>query len=386
MNQGGSGWAKATPNILAVHQGYELYGSDRTFISSVCALRRAYPGGALRIWLPREGDLAEALRERGFRVEIRPLWILRRANGLLGTFVHLLKLPIATSQALRAINQATLCYINTSVIVDYALAVRFASTPSIIHIHEIPTGMGMKIIRPIMRFARACLVFNSDATRRAFEPLDDQPNAVLLNGVPFRESQTPREPFSDPDARIRILMIGRINNWKGQDLLLQALANLPTSLASRIDLRFLGAAFESGPAEREIADLVKSLDLRCNVSFDGFVADPSEAYEWSDLVVVPSKKPEPFGLVAVEAMAHGRALVAASHGGLKEIVVEGETGFLFEPNNAEALAECIMAASEDTALTLSMGLAGKKRYEEHFSEQRYQEQFVSIVGALLEGK
>ena len=68
--------------IVCVHQGYELYGSDRCFIDSVAALREAWPQAEIEVVLPREGPIAAPLRALASRVSIEPLFILRR-RGLL---------------------------------------------------------------------------------------------------------------------------------------------------------------------------------------------------------------------------------------------------------------------------------------------------------------
>ena len=64
--------------IVCVHQGYELYGSDRCFIDSVAALREAWPQAEIEVVLPREGPIAAPLRALASRVSIEPLFILRR--------------------------------------------------------------------------------------------------------------------------------------------------------------------------------------------------------------------------------------------------------------------------------------------------------------------
>ena len=367
--------------ILAVHQGYELYGSDRTFISSLQAFRQSFPTAEIKAILPRDGLLLQELQRLGFEVELCNLWIARKANGLLGNLLLALAFPAYLFRAWRMMSDASVTYINTSVVFDYALAARLTRRPSLLHIHEIPTGFARKVIRTIARLSGATLIFNSEATKEAFEPLGRQPNALILNGVP----DTARSPLPDShDGNIiRILMIGRINDWKGQDLLIEALARLPADVAARTELRLLGSAFENGPAERQLKSQIETLGLTCSIRMEGFVEDPSEAFEWSDFIVVPSRKPEPFGLVAVEAMMHRRAVIGAGHGGLMEIIVDGETGLVFSPNDAAALASAIRRAAEDRQSTAEMGVRGRARFEARFSLERYQRQLARVVETAL---
>ncbi len=65
--------------ILCVHQGYELYGSDRSFVESVAALREAWPDADIEVVLPRDGPIVAPLRSRASRVRFAPIWVLRRS-------------------------------------------------------------------------------------------------------------------------------------------------------------------------------------------------------------------------------------------------------------------------------------------------------------------
>lgn len=112
--------------------------------------------------------------------------------------------------------------------------------------------------------------------------------------------------------------------------------------------------------------------LRCLGWLDH--AAMSEAYRAADLCAVPSVWEEPWGLVAIEAMASARPVVASRCGGLAEIVAEGETGMLFPPGNADALAECLDRLLDDAALRERMGRAGRMRVEALYSWERIMEQ------------
>lgn len=87
-------------------------------------------------------------------------------------------------------------------------------------------------------------------------------------------------------------------------------------------------------------------------------------YKQSDICVIPSKWEEPFGLVATEAMAIGRPCVVSDVGGLQEIVVPDETGYIYRRNRPRELAACLRRLLDDPALRRRMGDAGRKRVEE----------------------
>lgn len=364
--------------VLCVHQGYELYGSDRTFISSVTALREALPHGTIDILLPKSGPLEAELRRRGFSPAIADLWIARKADGVAKLAWNALRLPLSVYHAYRKMKTYDVIYINTSVIFDYMIASRFVRNRVILHIHEIPTDIFLSAIKAVAGFGRAALIFNSEATMTAFGYKQDRRAMIVPNGVPppRRGTGSASEPGKD---KMRLLVIGRINAWKGQDLLIAAIRLLPEEIRATITLRILGDSFENGPDERRLRDLVDAAGLEESVSFHGFVSDPSAFYEWSEVVVVPSKKPEPFGLVAIEAMSHSKPVVAARHGGLLEIVQEDKTGKLFEPNNAEALAAVLAAAWADRQRFQALGQAGHAVYLSTFTEEAYKRRLGQAV-------
>lgn len=95
-----------------------------------------------------------------------------------------------------------------------------------------------------------------------------------------------------------------------------------------------------------------------------------ELYKQADICVVPSLWPEPFGLVAVEAMASGRPVCASRIGGLEGIVLHGETGFLFDAGDHAALAGYLGVLLDDADLRTRMGKAARARAEEEYDWRR----------------
>ena len=109
-----------------------------------------------------------------------------------------------------------------------------------------------------------------------------------------------------------------------------------------------------------------------------------QLYSRADICVVPSLWPEPFGMVAVEAMASGRPVVASKTGGLADSVVDGETGFLVPPGDAPALADKLRVLLDDAELRTGMGRRGRERVEEIFSWPRIiQEHYPPILSEVM---
>ncbi len=95
-----------------------------------------------------------------------------------------------------------------------------------------------------------------------------------------------------------------------------------------------------------------------------------EFYQQSDICAVPSTWEEPFGLVAIEAMATGRPCVVADVGGLQDIVIPGQTGYIFDRDSPAALAEALAKLLDDPEGRRRMGDAGRKRVEENYTWDR----------------
>jgi len=97
------------------------------------------------------------------------------------------------------------------------------------------------------------------------------------------------------------------------------------------------------------------------------------------VAVVPSTEPEPFGMVAIETMLASKPVVAANHGGLTEIVIHNETGFLVELNNIIALKEALEKLINNLELRISFGKNGLQRAKENFSIQNYVTKIEDIL-------
>lgn len=368
--------------IYAVHQGYELYGSDRVFIRSLNALRAQWPGARINVVLPANGPLNVALTSAGFSVEIDDLWVLRRSLGL-KLFGRLLELPRSMLKAWRRGRDADLVYVSTTVILDHLLVAPFYRGAVVVHAHELPTGGTARILSGLLAWSRAAVVFISQATADAYRLPRSTVSRIVHNGHDGPQHAFP--PAPDGHRPLRLLMIGRINDWKGQDLLVEALSLLTQDERQKLDVRIVGDTF-GGPASKDaVLALVAQHGLERQVRVEGFLNDPTPLYAWSDMVVAPSRKPEPFGLIAIEGMSWARPVIAAAHGGLIEIVTD-KSGRLFAPNNATALAHALRGYLADPESVKAHGTAGRERYEALFTSQSYSRQFLAFVGMVRDLK
>jgi hypothetical protein len=145
---------------------------------------------------------------------------------------------------------------------------------------------------------------------------------------------------------------------KGHDIALRALSRLPSSQWS---LSVVG----NGPLEHSLRRQAVALGVADHVRFSPPTADVRGLYAEHDIVVMPSRW-EGLGIVAMEAMACGRPVVASRTGGLRELIVHGTTGWLVEPRNEDALATQLQHCLDHAADCRRVGEAARTYAREHF--------------------
>src|SRR5439155_20906267 len=152
-----------------------------------------------------------------------------------------------------------------------------------------------------------------------------------------REISAARAVLGVADDAFTVAVLGRLASWKGQDVLVEAVARLPGAVAL-----IAGDAWRGDERRaRELAERAAALGAGDRVRLLGFRDDVDVVLGASDVVAVPSTAPDPLPNSALEAAAAGCCVVASAHGGLPEILRDGETGVLVPPGDAAALAAAL---------------------------------------------
>ncbi|MBL9202872.1 MAG: glycosyltransferase family 4 protein [Opitutaceae bacterium] len=173
----------------------------------------------------------------------------------------------------------------------------------------------------------------------------------------------PARPVA-PKDRIVVLTVGRLHPRKGQLLTLQALQMLPPALRARLEYWVVGAQGKGNYEMQLRAAAAERADL--TVRFFGNIPDEelSELYERADIFAMTSvnhgRSIEGFGLVYLEAAAHGLPVVAHDVGGVADAVVDGVTGLLVPPERPVQLAAAFEKLIHDAALRKKLGAAGRE--------------------------
>ncbi|MGD9904523.1 MAG: glycosyltransferase family 4 protein [Vicinamibacterales bacterium] len=164
-------------------------------------------------------------------------------------------------------------------------------------------------------------------------------------------------------------LFGQLLPHKGHATLIDA---VPTILRHVPDARFVFVgALENPPYEAALRERIAAAGLADRFTFTGWRTDVPHVMRAVDVLVVPTTSQEPAALSLMEGMAMGRPLVASRTGGTPELIVDGETGLIFPPGDAAALADATAALLGDPARRRQMGEAGRARMERHFTVERH---------------
>ncbi|HEY3329602.1 MAG TPA: glycosyltransferase family 4 protein [Capsulimonadaceae bacterium] len=193
-------------------------------------------------------------------------------------------------------------------------------------------------------------------------------SGVIYNGIDLSNFE-PARPYSHPKPYI--LGIGRLVPQKGFDVLIRAfgVATLPDH-----DLLIAG----EGPDRVELEQLAQELKLSDKVHFVGRADRPTaiSLFQGCSFFVLPSRQ-EPQGIVNLEAMAAGKAVVASRVGGVPEIVLDNEVGILVEAEDVDSMASALRSVASSDDLRLKLGKAGRARAEQ-FDWKAIADQYVAI--------
>ncbi len=381
--------------ILVVHHDADLYGSDKSLLRTLRALKAS----ALTpiVALPHEGPLVPLLRAESIEVHIGPVGKLTR---------QLLKpqaLPAVAVDMFRAVRfisrivagrNVVLAYSNSVAVLGGALWSLLHGVPRLWHVREIV--IAPKIAAwgfPLMlRVLGGWCVCNSNATRSWIigeRPSLASRSSVIWNGL--EEMQLP-EPVAAEAFRashglaaddVVVTLVGRINRWKGQDVLIRAAGLLKSRGVENVRYLVVGDVADGQVHFRErMLAQIRDAGLEGVVQWLPFTAEVDVVWAASDIGVVPSTEPEPFGRVAIEAMAHELPVVASAHGGLAEIVENGATGYLVPPGDVEMLANVIAQLVVDPTLRRTLGAAGRVRQRLLFSQEKHDEELLKLMSSL----
>jgi len=205
-------------------------------------------------------------------------------------------------------------------------------------------------------------IFNSRTTKTAVETLAavPKPSIVAFPAADHLHANLPPPHRERDKGPLRLLFVGNVIPRKGLHVLLAALTQLPPASWR---LAVVGDAQSDPTYTRRLRHQIAAAAMQQDITWHGRVSDHDLARQFlqNDLLVVPSTY-EGFGIVYLEALSFGLPVIATTAGAARELITDGENGFLVAPEDVAALASCLRRLQLDRALLASMSVAALARY------------------------
>ena len=267
---------------------------------------------------------------------------------------------------------------------DGVIAARLRRVPVVCH--EKALGSFGPLERLASRWIDACVCMTDEiAAHCRARRLRPRRLITIHDGIDTRRfapggGAAIRREFGIPADAPLAGIVGHIQDWKGQHLVVEAVARARRRFAELRCLVVGGVHRRGVEYAAYLRERIAAPDLAGHVILTGARDDVPACLDAMDVAIHASVVPEPFGRVLIEAMALGRAVIAPREGGPLAVVVDGETGLLVAPRDADALADALATLLADPARRVAMGHAGRSRVDAVFDIRHH----VAAMEALFE--
>ncbi|MDM9379321.1 glycosyltransferase family 4 protein [Chlorogloeopsis sp. ULAP01] len=342
-----------------------------------------------------DGSFRRLLEENHIPVQVLTTQVIqvRKESSLitgLGSIGQLLPLIVKVTKIARKYD---CIYANTQkALVVGTVASFFSRRPLVYHLHDILSSEHFSqtnrriAVTAANRFA-SLVIANSQASKIAFLEAGGRADIteIVYNGFNPKNYQTDKFAVNQIRAKLELngkFVVGhfsRLAPWKGQHILLEALAQCPEQVTA---ILVGDALFGEQDYVQQLRQLVATLKLENRVKFLGFRSDIPQLMTACDLVAHTSIAPEPFGRVIVEAMLCGKPVVAAASGGAMELIEHGINGFLAAPGKPQELAQVITACLNNSHETAAIANRGQTVASQRFDVDKINKQIAQLLSRL----
>jgi len=376
--------------VLKPHLLY-LTTEDSFFCSHFIERARAAIEAGFRVTVvTRVNDHGDVIRQAG--LNLIHLNIDRRALDLR----HQLRILLQVANIFKTQRPDIVHNVAIKPILIGTLAARLAKVRLVVNA---PVGMGYVyaskdfkawLLRPVLRLAFGFLL-NPQGSRVVFENRDDfqqQVNegfvrkdmAVLIRGAGINLDQF--RPVPEPEGEVVVVLVARMLRDKGVYEFVEA-ARLLRAEGVAARFRLIGAPDPGNPASIDVVTLTSWNAEKC-VEWLGHRSDILEQLSASHIACLPSYR-EGLPKSLLEALACGRAVVTTDVPGCREVVVDGENGFLVPARDSSALASALKILIKDAKLRSSFGVQGRARAEAYFGSERVVSETLKLYQSLIRG-
>jgi glycosyltransferase involved in cell wall biosynthesis len=268
------------------------------------------------------------------------------------------------------------------------------------HVHDYVSRrpMARSLLKAgVGRFDRVVANSNSVAADLLTLPVPRQRLSAIYNGVQLERFTSSGEKLdldglsglAEPRAGVvRVGLVANFAKWKGHITFMRALALLPESLNVRAYV-IGGPVYQTSGSQHTFDELREAAKKYCpgvQLGFTGAVMAPEAAFRALDIVVHASTAPEPFGMVIIEAMACGKAVIVSNGGGACEIFEDGVTALAHQPGDPVMLAGQIERLASDAGLRLRLGKNSREAVAGRFPADAMGTRFADLYCSLVDGR
>jgi glycosyltransferase involved in cell wall biosynthesis len=354
-------------------------------------IAKPYSHGAL-VGLFADGPFKDLLKQNHIPVEVLATQAIqvRKESSLAQGLKSLGQLLPLITKVIKKAREYDLIYANTQkALVVGALASFFSRRPLVYHLHDILSTehFSQTNLRIAINLANRCaslVIANSQASKTAFIQAGGRSDIVevVYNGFDPKIYQTNESDINQLQQELVLqgkFVVGhfsRLAPWKGQHILIDALAKCPPE----VTVILVGdALFGEQDYVKQLHQQVTDLGLENRVKFLGFRSDIPQLMAACGLVAHTSTSPEPFGRVIVEAMLCGKPIVAAKAGGVMELVEHGLNGFLVTPAESQELAQVIITCLQETEITATIANNARTTASRRFDVATINQQIAQLL-------
>ncbi len=252
--------------------------------------------------------------------------------------------------------------------------------------HDVYAGSRMDKLNATLptSLVLCCSQGSADAMRARFPNVPTVSTRLAVDAVRFDANacESPRQARVqlglEPDVPF-VLLVSRLERWKGVHVFLEAALSL-LDAGQKAQFAVVGGTHPLDPGyEQELQDTIARSGHSERIQLAGHQKNVPEWMCAADVVTHTSVKPEPFGIVVLEAMAMGKPVIATAHGGPTEVITHNHDGLLIQPDNANVLADTILGLLGDRAGRTKLGAEAVKTASAYTPER-----FAGDVEAAIE--
>lgn len=398
--------------ILFINPVGTIGGAERLLLTLFNALKTIDPNIQLYLIAGTDGPLLNKAQALG--VEVRVLQLPQQLNQLgdsklntANSIITVLSLStrlIATLPSVwrylvklrRLIRKIHPDIVHSNGIKSHLLTaiVRLNKVPLVWHIHDFYSTRSLVkwILKGLSNHATIGIAVSKAVAIDAQKTLLGLPIQLIYNAVDttyFSPKVIPLYPSHNErdDAIVRVGLIATFAHWKGHGIFLEAAAQVihyQKSNGKSPNVRFyiIGGTIyqtkDSQVSEQGLRDLAFALQIADYVEFSGYQSTILDSYYLLDIVVHASTQPEPFGLVVVEAMACGKAVIVTQTGGAAELFTHNDDAVGVPPHDCTALAQAMQQLIDNTNRRTQLAKNARKTALENFSQERLGKQVLEV--------